>query len=116
MTRYHATSEGNIPFTAEEEAEWDVKDTAWEAGAFDRTKDELQSKNKDACKSHILSIYPIEIQASMNAGVYSALAFEAYQTFLAACINEENRVFDLLEAATTIDELTLVPEPIYPEV
>jgi hypothetical protein len=24
--RYHATSEGNIPFTAEEEAEWDALD------------------------------------------------------------------------------------------
>lgn len=24
MTRYHTTSEGNIPFTAEEEAEWDA--------------------------------------------------------------------------------------------
>lgn len=24
MTRYHATAEGNIPFTPEEEAEWDA--------------------------------------------------------------------------------------------
>jgi hypothetical protein len=24
MTRFHTTSEGNIPFTAEEEAEWDA--------------------------------------------------------------------------------------------
>lgn len=24
MTRFHATAEGNVPFTAEEEAEWDA--------------------------------------------------------------------------------------------
>jgi hypothetical protein len=24
MTRYHATAEGNVPFTPEEEAEWDA--------------------------------------------------------------------------------------------
>ena len=28
MTRYHATSEGQIPFTSEEEAEWDAKKEA----------------------------------------------------------------------------------------
>ena len=26
MTRFHATAEGNIPFTAEEEAEWDARE------------------------------------------------------------------------------------------
>ena len=26
MTRFHATSEGNIPFTAEEELEWDIQE------------------------------------------------------------------------------------------
>jgi len=93
-----------------------AQETEYLTAVFISTKESWQSKNKDACKSHILSKYPLEIQASMNAGVYSALAFEAYQTFLAACINEENRVFDLLEAALTIEELTLVPEPTWPEV
>lgn len=32
MARFRATAEGNVPFTAEEEAEFD----AWEAGADDR--------------------------------------------------------------------------------
>ena len=31
MTRYHTTSTGNIPFTAEEEAEWDAKEAQYEA-------------------------------------------------------------------------------------
>lgn len=37
MTRYHATPEGNIPFTAEEEAARDSEEASWAAGADDRT-------------------------------------------------------------------------------
>lgn len=36
MPRYKATSQGNIPYTAEEEAEADARDAAWLAGADDR--------------------------------------------------------------------------------
>ena len=36
MTRYHATSKGNIAFTAEEEAEWDAMEAEYAAGADDR--------------------------------------------------------------------------------
>tara|TARA_Y100000033_G_C2658143_1_gene68191 strand:- start:73 stop:360 length:288 start_codon:yes stop_codon:yes gene_type:complete len=37
MSRHHATANGNIPFTAEEEAEWDAAAAEWAAGADDRT-------------------------------------------------------------------------------
>ena len=33
MTRYHATANGNVTFTAEEETERDAEETAWAAGA-----------------------------------------------------------------------------------
>lgn len=36
MARHHATPEGNIPFTAEEEAEWDAEEAAYAAGADTR--------------------------------------------------------------------------------
>ena len=36
--------------------------------------------------------------------------------FIVDCIAEENRVFDLLEAATTIAELEAVENPVFPEV
>ena len=36
MPRYKATSEGNIPYTVQEEAEADARDAAWLAGANDR--------------------------------------------------------------------------------
>lgn len=40
MPNYHTTSEGNIPFTAEEEAEWEAMQTAFtaEQAALDATK------------------------------------------------------------------------------
>ena len=44
MTRYHATPEGNVPFTAEEEAEWDAMEAAWDAGADDRTAANVRSQ------------------------------------------------------------------------
>ena len=51
MTRYHATSEGNVPFTAEEEAEWDAMEAAWAAGADDRTAKEVRQKRNAILKS-----------------------------------------------------------------
>ena len=36
MTRTHATPDGEIPFTAEEEAEQDALEAAWAAGETDR--------------------------------------------------------------------------------
>ena len=33
MPNYHATSQGNIPFTAEEEVEWAEEQAAWAARA-----------------------------------------------------------------------------------
>lgn len=36
MARFHATSEGPVPFTPEEEAERDAEEAAWLAGENDR--------------------------------------------------------------------------------
>tara|TARA_A100001234_G_scaffold26979_1_gene21082 strand:+ start:700 stop:981 length:282 start_codon:yes stop_codon:yes gene_type:complete len=50
MTRYHATPQGNIPFTAEEEAARDAAEAAWAAGADDREAEEVRIK-RDALLS-----------------------------------------------------------------
>ena len=42
--RYHATSEGNVPFTAEEEAQRDAEEAAWAAGANDRKAAEVRAE------------------------------------------------------------------------
>lgn len=44
MTRYKATPEGTIPFTAEEEAEWDAMEAADAAGADDRKAEEVRQE------------------------------------------------------------------------
>jgi hypothetical protein len=44
MPNYHATSEGNIPFTAEEEAAWVARQAAYAAGANDRKAAEVRSE------------------------------------------------------------------------
>lgn len=43
MTRFHATPEGNVPFTAEEEAEWD----AWEADANSRKAEDVRRERDE---------------------------------------------------------------------
>ena len=42
--RYHATSEGNVPFTAEEEAQRDAEEAAWSAGVNDRKAAEVRAE------------------------------------------------------------------------
>ena len=44
MPNYHATSEGNIPFTAEEEAQRDAEEAAWVSGANDRKAAEVRAE------------------------------------------------------------------------
>ena len=42
--RYHATSEGNIPFTIEEEAEWEANQAACDAGSDTRKATEVRAE------------------------------------------------------------------------
>ena len=44
MTRYHATVDGDVPFTAEEEAEWDAREAEWNASANDRAEANVREK------------------------------------------------------------------------
>lgn len=44
MTRFHATAQGNIPFTAKEEAEWEAEATIYAAGADSRKAAEVRTE------------------------------------------------------------------------
>ena len=44
MTLFHATSEGNIPFTAEEIANLTAEQAVWDAGANDRKAAEVRKE------------------------------------------------------------------------
>ena len=47
MTRYTATINGNVPFTAEEETARDLEDAAWAAGADDRAAAEARQERNN---------------------------------------------------------------------
>jgi hypothetical protein len=47
MTRYKATPNGNVPFTPEEETEWDLMEAEWAAGADDRAAIKIRT-DRDA--------------------------------------------------------------------
>ena len=42
MARHHMTADGPVPFTPEEEAEWDAMEAAHAAGAKDRHNAEME--------------------------------------------------------------------------
>lgn len=44
MTRYRATAQGNVLFTAEEEAEFDAAEAAWAADADNRKAEKERAK------------------------------------------------------------------------
>ena len=44
MTRHHATSAGNVAFTAEEEAAWDTMEAEWASGADDRAASHIRDQ------------------------------------------------------------------------
>jgi hypothetical protein len=44
MPNYHTTSEGNVPFTAEEEVQWAAEQASWIAGANDRKAEEVRTQ------------------------------------------------------------------------
>jgi hypothetical protein len=65
--RYHTTSEGNIPFTAQEEAAWDLKEAAYAAEQVRLARLKYQSDRAAA--------YPSigdQLDALFKAGVFPA--------------------------------------------
>jgi hypothetical protein len=44
MTRFHATPEGNIPFTAEEEAEWDAMEVQYTSETDTREAEKVRQE------------------------------------------------------------------------
>ena len=61
MPNFRATSEGNIPFTAEEEIEWAAEKAIWASGARDRKASEVRAERNAkiaACDWRMLTDSP----------------------------------------------------------
>ena len=64
MARFHTTAEGNVPFTAQEEAEWDAREAA-----------SIARKAATAYKAKRADEYPAigdQLDALFKAGVFPA--------------------------------------------
>jgi hypothetical protein len=92
-----------------------VEDADWPTKQLATARSEVQTANKTACTNCILGKYPSTIQQSAALGVYPVAIKDDMVDFIGRCIAEENRVFDLAEAATSIEQLTAIT-PSWPEV
>ena len=81
----------------------------------DAIRAEIQNANKADCTACILAAYPEPIQRSAALGVYPQATADLISAYIAACVVEENRVFDLLEVATAAT-LSTIEAPVWPEV
>ena len=73
MTRYHATANGNVPFTAAEETERDAEEAAWTAGADDRAAADARDKRNDLLAA---------TDWTANSDVIMTTEMTAYRTLL----------------------------------
>lgn len=73
-----------------------------------KDREEKQGKVKAECKNYILSLYPLEIQSSVSLGLYPVETGDEVRDIISLNIEEENRVFDDLELATTVEEIEAI--------
>ena len=83
MTRYKATPEGTIPFTPEEEAEWDAMEAEYAAGANDRAAEEVRTK-RDAllAESDWVTVKAVDQNAQDSLGIQVPQAWLTYRQAL----------------------------------
>ena len=83
MTRYHATSEGQIPFTPEEEAEWDAMEAEYAAGANDRAAEEVRTKrDKLLAECDWVTVKAIDQNAQDSLGIQVPQVWLTYRQAL----------------------------------
>ena len=75
-----------------------------------------QNTNRNTCKYYIYSLYPQEVQFNGLNGTLGEGVNDSMVEHILAIRTEENRVYDLLDAATTVAEVASVEQPTWPEV
>ena len=76
MTRYHATVDGRVPFTPEEEAAWDAEKQAWADGASARAAEAIQGKRRAAYREEADHLYLEEERVEVPVGTWAAKVAE----------------------------------------
>ncbi len=99
MPRHHNINGVQVPFTAEEEAQRDAEETAWNNGAFDRAMANLRSK-----RDNLLKASDWEVIMAKEKGSTLSAGFKTYRQDLR----------DITEGLTTVEEVEAVIFPTKP--
>ena len=81
MTRYHATVDGRVPFTPEEETLFDKEAAAWEAGAPARAAAQVQANRRAAYQAEADPLFFEEQRGEVPAGTHAAKVEEIKARF-----------------------------------
>ena len=76
MARHRATPNGNIPFTAEEEAARDAEEQAWADGAAARAAAQVQANRRRAYQAESDHLHLEEERGEVPVGTWAAKVAE----------------------------------------
>ena len=99
MTRHHLINGIQVPFTAEEEAQRDAEEQAWNDGAFDRAMADLRQR-----RNRLLAECDWEVIMAKEKGTTLSAGFKTYRQDLR----------DITEGLTTVEEVEAVEFPTKP--
>jgi len=99
MPRHHNINGVQVPFTAEEEAQRDAEETAWNNGAFDRSMADLRNKRDNLLKSS-----DWEVIMAKEKGTTLSAGFKTYRQDLR----------DITDGLTTVEDVNAVTFPTKP--
>ena len=99
MTRHHLINGIQVPFTAEEEAQRDAEEQAWNNGAFDRAMADLRQR-----RNRLLAECDWEVIMAKEKGTTLSAGFKTYRQDLR----------DITEGLTTVEEVEAVEFPTKP--
>ena len=99
MTRHHLINGIQVPFTAEEEAQRDQEEQAWNNGAFDRAMADLRQR-----RDNLLKASDWEVIMAKEKGTTLSAGFKTYRQDLR----------DITNGLTTVEEVNAVVFPTKP--
>jgi len=99
MPRHHNINGVQVPFTAEEEAQRDAEEQAWNDGAFDRAMADLRQR-----RDNILKASDWEVIMAKEKGTTLSAGFKTYRQDLR----------DITDGLTTVEDVNAVTWPTKP--
>ena len=99
MARHHLINGIQVPFTAEEEAQRDQEEQAWNDGAFDRAMADLRQR-----RDNLLKASDWEVIMAKEKGTTLSAGFKTYRQDLR----------DITEGLTTVEQVEAVEFPTKP--